>query len=398
MINILLVLLLVILLFFFVGIKTKQHFQVTNKLVFEYIGCFKDKTTERALSKIVGEVDSPESCALEAQKQGSRFFGLQNVLGEKDGLLLNKPICFISNQIDKYDKHGESEDCITVDKNTYGKKGVNAVYKVLNKGEIEERERLKKRLSKNALLLNNGKDVLDSCSFDPTKIPNGFETKLACKDYCRNNDNNSKFGGSLCAENICEAACENCTDTNFCRWNTVPVIDEEKKIPEPIELEYKIDGSLVKLLWEKPFSINEISHYNIVITQQGNPDKLEVEVNDDIKSDFVVHIVRNLNPSNVYYIEVYTRNSNGYSKASNKIQVQTEYTTEEGYRSQEPAYTGEDNQQKIQEFQTKLRRYIASNREKEGEIDVSSPLSILTQDKERDKLRKENYNIDVFFN
>ena len=398
MINIFLVLLLIILLFFFVGIKKKQHFQVSDKVVFEYVGCFKDNTNKRALSKPVGEVDSPKSCALKAKNNGSRFFGLQNVLGIKKGVLTNKPICFISDVNDEYDKYGDSKECLIHEKNTYGKSRVNAVYKLLNKGEIEERDRLKKKLAKNALLINEGKNILESCSFEPTKISDGFETKLACKDYCRNIDNNSKFGGSLCSESVCETICESCIDTSFCRWNTVPLVQEEKKNPDPIELEYKIDGSLVKLLWEKPFSISELSHYNIVITQQGNPDKLEVEVNDDVKNDFIEHIVRNLNPANVYYIEVYSRNGNGYSKASNKIQVQTEYTTGEGYRSQEPADRSEDNQQKIQDFLTRLRRYMATNRKEEGELDVSSPLSILTQDRERDKEMKENYNIDVFFN
>ncbi len=398
MINILLVLLLIILLFFFVGLKTKQHFQVSDKIVFEYIGCFKDNSNKRALSIVQDEVDGPEACALKAKQNGSRYFGLQNVLGVKDGVLKNKPICFISAVNDEYDMHGESDDCLVHEKNTYGKRGVNAVYKVLNDAEIEERENLKKKLAKNALLIRAGKDVENSCTFDPTKIPSGFSSKLACKDYCRNSDNNTKFGGSLCTENICEALCESCMDTSFCRWNTMPVIEEEKLVPNPIELEYNINGALVKLLWEKPFSINEISHYNIVITQQDNSEKLEVEVNDDTKSDYVEHIVRNLNPANIYYIEVYSRNGNGYSKVSNKIQVQTEYTTGEGYRSEEPAYTSEDNQQRIQEFLVRLRRYMITNRTEEGDIDVSSPLSILTQDRERDKKMKENYNIDVFFN
>ena len=41
---------------------------------------------------------------------------------------------------------------------------------------------------------------------------------------------------------------------------------------------------------------------------------------------------------------------------------------------------------------------MVTNRQEEGEIDVSSPLSILTQDRERDSKLKDNYNVDVFFN
>ena len=97
-----------------------------------------------------------------------------------------------------------------------------------------------------------------------------------------------------------------CTDTQFCRWN-VPEFDPTDLKPNPIHLDYEIKNNEVHLLWEKPETQDPVTNYSVVITQLNNPDKLEIEIPVDIESDFVSHVVRDLNPSYIYFIEVYTK-------------------------------------------------------------------------------------------
>jgi len=406
MISILLFILLIIALYVFLGIGTlKQRFQNSEPAKFQYVGCYNDKSNDLALPVYKGEVETPEQCAMKAIENNSTFFGLQNVNSIQNNKLSNNPMCFLSESgkmsVD-YEKHGESVNCVTLNKNTYGTQNVNAVYKILSSEEIEIQENLKKKLSADAAIIASGGTPKEGCSFNPKAINGGFGTKLACKDYCRNHDNNTLFGGALCSELACENICDKCEDNIFCRWLTEPILTENEKIPKPIVLEYKIQDSEVLLLWEKPNSIDAISHYSVVITDPNNPDKFEVEIQPNIKDDFVEHNILNLNPMNIYQVEVYSRNKYGYSAPSNKVEVQTRYVSNNGYNSPVPYNTYEDNQEEIQKMNVEIREIIKKKQYekdlREGNVDISDPLDILVQDKERDAKMSENYNLDVFFN
>ena len=407
MISILLFLLLIIALYVFLGIGTlKQRFQNSNqKSKIQYVGCYNDKSNDLALPVYKGEVETPEQCAMKAIENNSTFFGLQNVNSIQNNKLSNNPMCFLSesgkNSVE-YEKHGESVNCLTLNKNTYGTQNVNAVYKILSSEEIEIQENLKKKLSADAAIIASGGTPNEGCSFNPKAISGGFGTKLACKDYCRNNDNNKLFGGALCSESQCEIICDKCEDNMFCRWLSEPILTENEKIPKPIVLEYRIQDSEVLLLWEKPTSIDAISHYSVVITDPNNPDKFEVEIQPNTKDDFVEHNILNLNPMNIYQVEVYARNKYGYSAPSNKVDVQTKYVSNNGYNSPVPYNTYEDNHEEIQKMIDEIKEIIKKkqyeNDLKEGKVDISDPLDILVQDKERDVKMRDNYNLDVFFN
>ena len=105
---------------------------------------------------------------------------------------------------------------------------------------------------------------------------------------------------------------------------------------------------------------------------------------------------------NIYHVEVYARNKYGYSAPSNKVEVQTRYVSNNGYNSPVPYNTSEDNQEEIQKMIAEIREIIKKKRYekdiREGNVDISDPLDILVQDKERDAKMKENYNLEVFFN
>lgn len=268
----------------------------------------------------------------------------------------------------------------------------------------QEKEALKQKLAINAAKIARGQEPLEMCSFDPTKIQGGFGTRLACKDYCRNLDNNMLYGGALCDEKMCEELCNNCEDNQFCRWLTEPVLTENDKKPKKTELEYTIKGSEVHLLWEKPQTIDPISHYSIVITQLNNPDKLEIETSTDINSDFVEHIVRGLNPNNIYFIEVYSRNQFGYSEPSNKVEVQVFYTNFSGYYGEtDPVQDEEKMREFVKELTEILKKQSEESRKtsrsrRANEVDISSPIDILTADRKRDAKLQGKYNLNVFFN
>ena len=399
MISILLFILLLIALYVFIGVGTlKQHFNNPESTKYQYSGCYNDKSNDLALPVYKGEVETPAECALKAIENNSTFFGLQNASG-------NKPMCFLSesgNLSVEYDKHGESDKCVTLNTNTYGTQNVNAVYKILNSEEIEIQENLKKKLSTNAAIIASGGTTNEGCSFNPKAISGGFGTRLACKDYCRNNDNNKLFGGALCSESHCENICNKCEDNLFCRWLSEPILTENEKIPKPIVLEYKIQDSEVLLLWEKPNSIDAISHYSVVITDPNNPDKFEVEIQPNVKDDFVEHNILNLNPMNIYHVEVYSRNKYGYSGTSNKVEVQTRYVSGNGYNSPVPYNTYEDNQEEMQkmiiEIREIIKKKIYEKNIRDGNVDISDPLDILVQDKVRDENVKDKHSLDVFFN
>ena len=252
----------------------------------------------------------------------------------------------------------------------------------------------KKKLAQNAL---RPEIALSECKFDPTKISQGFGTILSCKDYCNNSDNNSKFGGVLCNEAVCETLCNRCTDTQLCRWNNTPVLTQQEQVPEPIELEYILKNNEIILRWEKPESETPLSHYCLAITREANTSKLEIEVNNDVHLDFVEHITKNLHPDSMYFIEVYTRNRVGYSEPSNKIKVKTAPSNSSGNLSDIPEDIPEEDQSFIEEFKKKLEDDMAQMKTHK-DIDLNSPLSILTQDQKRDSQPTENLNLEVFFN
>lgn len=406
MISILLFILLIIALYVFLGIGTlKQRFQNPEPAKFQYVGCYNEKSNDMALPLYQGEVETSEQCALKAIENNSTYFGLQNVTKIQNNQLSNNPMCFISESGQTnvpYDKHGESDKCLTLNKNIYGKKDTNAVYKILTSQEIETQENLKKKLATDAAIIASGGTPVEVCGFNPKAIQGGFATKLACKDYCRNADNNTLLGGALCSEIACENICNKCDDNIFCRWLSEPILTENEKIPKPIELEYKINDSEVLLLWEKPESIDAISHYSVVITDPNNPDKFEVEIEPNVKDDFIEHNILNLSPMNIYHVEVYSRNKFGYSMASNKVEVQTKYVSGDGYQAPVPYNTYEQNQEEIQKFIAELKEIIKKKKYKkdlsEGKVDISEPLDILIQDARRDEKLKQNYNLEVFFN
>jgi hypothetical protein len=389
-------LILVVIIFLGFGYKmNKQHFQNPQQS-YRYLGCFKDNSSNLALPNYKGEVSNVDECATIARNNNAKYFGLKNVKSlTSNGDLSNKPMCFISNSDETdYNKYGESQMCLNFENKVYGKGNTNSVYQVLSQQDIDEQEALKKKLAQNAVILAQGGSVIDSCAFEPTKIQGGFGTVLACKDYCRNIDNNGAFGGPLCNESTCEKICLECDNNQFCKWLSEPVFKEEKT-PKQISLEYTINGSEVALLWEKPESSFPISHYSIVITQMDDSDKLEIETNLDVNSDFVEHIVRGLNPKKIYFIEVYARNSFGYGMPSNKIEVQVYYTSSNGYKS---ATEPENDEETMKSFINELKGILASQKSnKSTEYDINSPLDILKADRERDATLQKTYNLNLFF-
>lgn len=252
----------------------------------------------------------------------------------------------------------------------------------------------KQKLAQNSLTPST---ALSECNFDPTKISQGFGTILSCKDHCNNIDNNSKFGGVLCNEVACETLCNKCTDTQLCRWNNTPVLTHQEQVPKPIELEYTLKNNDIVLRWEKPESVTPLSHYCLAITREANTSKLEIEVNNEVHLDFVEHITKNLHPDSMYFIEVYARNRVGYSEPSNKIKVKTNYSNSSGNLSDIPEDISEDDQSIIEEFKKKIKDAI-DKMKTQKDIDLNSPLDILTQDKIRDSQPIENLNLEVFFN
>ena len=52
----------------------------------------------------------------------------------------------------------------------------------------------------------------------------------------------------------------------------------------------------------------------------------------------------------------------------------------------------------IDEIKEIIKKKQYENDLKEGKVDISDPLDILVQDKERDVKMRDNYNLDVFFN
>ena len=130
-----------------------------------------------------------------------------------------------------------------------------------------------------------------ACVFSPPNVDGEFGSLLACKDYCRNPDNNSSFGGALCGEKICESICKNCTDSQMCRWNTTEPTLTENKVPKKIELEYIIRDNNVLLRWEKPESSEPLDFYSIIIRDSRYPSESEIELNNEVNVDFVEHLI-----------------------------------------------------------------------------------------------------------
>ena len=137
----------------------------------------------------------------------------------------------------------------------------------------------------------------------------------------------------------------------------------------------------------------------------NNPDKLEITTETDTTSDFVEHVVRGLKPSEIYFIEVYSRNKFGYSEPSNSIEVQVFYTNYIGFIGETDP---EQDESKMAEFVKELME-ILKNQQKNSrdsrlmkrninKVDISSPIDILTADKERDSKLQSKYNLDIFFN
>lgn len=257
-----------------------------------------------------------------------------------------------------------------------------------------------------AFLLNNPQDKeqfqatgFSQCVFDPLKVNGGFGTLLACKDYCRNPDNNSSFGGALCNERVCETTCENCRDTQMCRWNTVKPVLTESKVPSKIELEYIIRDNNVLLRWEKPKTETPLNFYSVVVRDSRNNMESEVEINNDINDHFIEHMVTDLKPLRTYYITVFARNNFGYSKESNAVRVQLPYRGPTGY-------TGFSlpriNTNLLQDYRNQLRQTINRNtQERNSNLDPNrpiNPLEILTLYNEQQNEIPSELSVDMNVN
>jgi len=81
----------------------------------KYLGCFKDKNTDRALIDYIPTAKDYTSCSKIAIDNNYRYFGLQD--GKQ---------CFVGNS--GYDKYGSSSNCKIVKSFYMGGPDVNAVY------------------------------------------------------------------------------------------------------------------------------------------------------------------------------------------------------------------------------------------------------------------------------
>lgn len=112
------------------GTWTNAVYQIDTKKS-DYIGCYNDNEASPSMT-VVGNGSSKysfETCQKEAIKSGKQYFALQ---GGKKG----SSKCFVSDDLQSAQKYGIYKPCIesTIDKNTYGLSGNNALYKMNEAG------------------------------------------------------------------------------------------------------------------------------------------------------------------------------------------------------------------------------------------------------------------------
>jgi hypothetical protein len=256
------------------------------------------------------------------------------------------------------------------------------------------KDQLRLRLKQESALSRSGKDLIEEkCYFDPKMVDGGFYSPLACKDHCTSVDNRNKWGGEYCTKNACEEICSRCEDTSFCRWNKTVFKEAESQLPEPIKLEYKKDKTNLILIWEKPISKDTITNYSCVITDPELEDQFEVELPTDLECEFCEHIIRNLDATKIYHIELYSRNRYGYSRPSNLIRVQVdEDATMMPHITDAP--TVSKTREELEQDRINLLQETITTRSPD---DIITPLDILAADKKRDGDWLNNYNAEVFF-
>lgn len=409
MYNTLLILLFITLLMVFT-VKNIEKFEVDTKI--EYVGCFKDKFITRGGDRLFaiekrGGVKTAQECKDYAISKNKKYFALQWPRDDKSACYVGARNDYPIEEMERL----EDNRCQTPKNNrdpgfTHGGGMINSVYEIkeLTESDIindiiesKTETEILNELQSNTIPASQKEQITkvfyEKCKFNPKSIQGGFETLLACKDYCSNDDHNKSFGGVFCSKDACETKCNECRDTQMCRWN-IPKPDIPDKEPKPIELDYEIKNNEVHLTWEKPQSEDPVTNYSVLITQLNNPDKLEIEIPTDIESDFVNHVIRDLNPRNIYFIEAYARNKYGYSKASNKIEVQVNYEDNQGYSSVEPVdpYTTTSFQQMVEDIKKSIQEPS-----EETPSETLSPLKILTELKNKDSDSNSQLNLDLFF-
>ena len=114
------------------GNWTNAVYQIDSKKS-DYIGCYNDNESSPAMTAVGNNADtySFQTCQKEANNSGKQYFALQ-------GGKMGSSKCFVSDDLTEAQKYGIYKPCIesTIDKNTYGVSGNNAIYKMNKVGNL----------------------------------------------------------------------------------------------------------------------------------------------------------------------------------------------------------------------------------------------------------------------
>ncbi len=114
------------------GAWTNAVYQINTKKS-DYIGCYNDNESSPSMTNLGNNATnySFQTCQEEAINSGKQYFALQ-------GGKMGSSKCFVSDDLTEAQKYGIYKPCIesTIDKNTYGVSGNNAIYKMNRAGNL----------------------------------------------------------------------------------------------------------------------------------------------------------------------------------------------------------------------------------------------------------------------
>ena len=93
----------------------------------------------------------------------------------------------------------------------------------------------------------------------------------------------------------------------------------EMLIPERSIIKGFSGNGLVKITWIKPYSYTEIIKYYVVVITDKSKDLNIYETKTD--KDLAEFVITDLNNDELYNIYIYSKNSNGVSEVSNRVQI-----------------------------------------------------------------------------